>query len=69
MDIFLSIQPIAAAAKSIQSCLTLCDPKDSSPAGSSIHGILQARTLAWVALKAYTCMCICVWGLPWWLRW
>ena len=37
-------------AKSLQSCLTLCDPIDCSPAGSSVHGILQARTLGWVAM-------------------
>ena len=41
----------AAAAKSLQSCLTLCDPIDGSPLGSSIHGILQARTLEWVAIS------------------
>ena len=41
----------AAAAKSLQSCLTLCDPIDSSPPGSSIHGILQARILEWVAIS------------------
>ena len=35
--------------KSLQSCLTLCDPVDCSPLGSSVHGILQARTLEWVA--------------------
>ena len=39
----------AAAAKSLHSCLTLCDPKDGSPLGSSIPGILQARILEWVA--------------------
>ena len=39
-----------AAAKSLQSCLTLCDPIDSSPTGSSIRGILQARVLEWVAI-------------------
>ena len=39
----------AAAAKSLQSCPTLCDPIDGSPLGSSIPGILQARTLEWVA--------------------
>ena len=33
-----------------QSCLTLCDPTDCSPPGSSVHGILQARTLEWVAI-------------------
>ena len=41
----------AAAAKSLQSCLTLCDPIDSSPPGSPVPGILQARTLAWVAIS------------------
>ena len=42
---------IAAAAKSLQSCLTLCDPIDGSPPGSPIPGILQARTLEWVAIS------------------
>ena len=41
----------ATAAKSLQSCLTLCDPIDGSPPGSSIPGILQARTLEWVAIS------------------
>ena len=41
----------AAAAKSLQSCLTLCDPIDRSPPGSSVPGILQARTLEWVAIS------------------
>jgi len=42
-----------AAAKSLQSCPTLCDPIDGSPPGSSVPGILQARTLAleWVAIS------------------
>jgi len=40
----------AAAAKSLQSCLTLWDPRDSSPPGSPLPGILQARTLEWVAI-------------------
>ena len=40
----------AAAAKPLQSCLTLCDPRDGSPPGSPIPGILQARTLEWVAI-------------------
>ena len=39
----------AAAAKSLQSCPTLCDPVDGSPPGSPVSGILQARTLEWVA--------------------
>ena len=41
----------AAAAKSLQSCPTLCDPRDDSPPGSPIPGILQARTLEWVAIS------------------
>ena len=41
----------AAAAKSLQSCLTLCNPIDGSPPGSPIPGILQARTLEWVAIS------------------
>ena len=41
----------AAAAKSLQSCLTLCDPIDSSLPGSPVPGILQARTLEWVAIS------------------
>ena len=40
----------AAAAKSLQSCLTLCNPTDGSPPGSSVPGILQARILEWVAI-------------------
>ena len=41
----------AAAAKSLQSCPTLCDPIDGSPPGSSVPGILKARTLEWVAIS------------------
>ena len=41
----------AAAAKSLQSCPTLCDPIDGSPPGSPIPGILQARTLEWIAIS------------------
>ena len=40
----------AIAAKSLQSCSTLCDPTDGSPPGSPVPGILQARTLEWVAI-------------------
>ena len=40
----------SAAAKLLQSCPTLCDPIDSSPPGSAVPGILQARTLEWVAI-------------------
>ena len=43
--------PAAAAAKSLQSCPTLCDPIDGSPPGSPNPGILQARTLEWVAIS------------------
>ena len=42
---------IAAAAKLLQSCLTLCNPVDSSPPGPLVPGILQARTLEWVAIS------------------
>ena len=45
------IDTAAAAAKSLQSCLTLCDPIDCSPLGSPVPGILQARTLEWVAIS------------------
>ena len=41
----------AAAAKSLQSCPTLCDPIDGGPPGSPVPGILQARTLEWVAIS------------------
>ena len=41
----------AAAAKSLQSCPTLCDPIDGSPPGSPVPGVLQARTLEWVAVS------------------
>ena len=43
--------PAAAAAKSLQSCPTLCNPIDGSPPGSAVPGILQARTLEWVAIS------------------
>ena len=42
----------AAAAKTLQSCLTLCDPIDGSPPGSPVPGILQARTLEWVPVAS-----------------
>ena len=42
--------PLDANAKSLQSCPTLCDPIDGSPPGSPVPGILQARTLKWVAI-------------------
>ena len=43
--------PAAAAAKSLQLCPTLCDPINGSPPGSPVPGILQARTLEWVAIS------------------
>ena len=45
------LEVIAATAKSLQSCLTLCDPIDGSPPGFPVPGILQARRLEWVALS------------------
>ena len=49
---FYCISPAAAAAaKSRQSCPSLCDPRDGSPGGSPVPGILQARTLEWVAIS------------------
>ena len=46
-----TISTAAAAAKLLHSCLTLCDPIDGSPPGSPVPGILQARTLEWVAIS------------------
>ena len=51
----------AAAAKSLQPCLTLHDPIDGSPPGSPIPGILQARTLEWVAI-AFSLACYSPWN-------
>ena len=45
------LNTLVAAAKSLQSCLTLCNPIDGSPPGSPIPGILQERTLEWVAIS------------------
>ena len=47
----LEVAAAAAAAKSLQSCPTLCDPIDGSPSGSPVPGVLQARTLEWVAIS------------------
>ena len=65
----------AAAAKWLQSCLTLCDPRDSSPPGSPIPGILQARTLEWDAIsfsnawkwkvKVKSLSCVWLFETPW----
>ena len=54
------INSAAVAAKSLQSCPTLCDPIDGSPPGSSVPGILQARILLWVAISfSNACMPAC----------
>ena len=50
-NIFIQVRAAAAPAKSLQSCLTLCDPIDGSPPGSPVPGVLQARTLEWVAIS------------------
>ena len=50
-NLLLSTSYAAATAKSLQSCPTLCDPIDGSPPGSPVPGILQARTLEWVAIS------------------
>ena len=50
-SVVVSHSAAAAAAKLLQSCLTLCDPTDGSPPGSPVPGILQARTLEWVAIS------------------
>ena len=65
----------AAAAKSLQSCPTLCDPIDGSPPGSPVPGILQARTLEWVAIsfsnawrwkvKVKSLSPVRLWATPW----
>ena len=65
----------AAAAKSLQSCPTLCDPIDGSPPGSPVPGILQARTLEWVAIsfsnawkwkvKVKSLSCVWLLATPW----
>ena len=65
----------AAAAKSLQSCPTLCDPIDGSPPGSTVPGILQARTLEWIAIsfssawkwkvKVKSLSCVWLFATPW----
>ena len=58
----------AAAAKSLQSCPTLCNPMDCSLPGFSVHGILQARTLEWVAISFSSIKGACAWiGASLWL--
>ena len=51
LSFYLFGEDSAAAAKSLQSCPTLCDPIDGSPPGSPVPGILQARILEWVAIS------------------
>ena len=53
LSFLLPLYHAAVAAKSLQSCLTLCDPIDGSPPGSPVPGILQARTLEWVAIAFF----------------
>ena len=50
-EITVNLGRFAAAAKSLQLCPALCDPIDGSPPGSPVPGILQARTLEWVAIS------------------
>ena len=57
-DFHLYPYATAAAAKSLQSCLTRCNPIDGSPPGSPVPGILQARTLEWVT----TAFSVSIWG-------
>ena len=52
ISVSVLIWTAAAAAKSLQLCPTLCDPRDGSPPGSTVPGILQARTLEWVAFPS-----------------
>ena len=66
---------VTATAKSLQSCPTLCDPRDGSPPGSPVPGILQARTLEWVAIsfsnawkwkvKVKSFSCVWLFATPW----
>ena len=51
LETVMALGGMSAAAKSLQSCPTLCDPIDSSPPGSAVPGILQARTQEWVAIS------------------
>ena len=74
-DTLLNSWSTAAAAKSLQSCPTLCDPIDGSPLGSLVPGILQARTLEWVAIsfsnawkwkvKGKSLSCVRLFVTPW----
>ena len=57
-DYSFSLLAAAAAAKSLQSCPTLCYPIDGNPPGSPVPGILQARILEWVAISFSSCNCL-----------
>ena len=48
----ITVLSLCVCAKSLQSCLTLCNPKDHTPSSSSVHGILQARILEWIAVPS-----------------
>ena len=71
----VSTSEVAAAAKSLQSCPTLCDPIEGSPPGSPVPGILQARILEWVAIsfsnvwkwkvKVKSLSCVQLFATPW----
>ena len=50
---YISYRCVCVCAQSLQSCLTLCDPMDCSPPGSSVHGICQARILVWAAMPSF----------------
>ena len=75
LNIYGSLCYTATAAKSLQSCPTLCDPIDGSPPGSPIPGIVQARTLEWVAIsfsnawkwkvKVKSLSCVWLLATPW----
>ena len=75
LQILYTLKGAAAAAKSLQSCPTLCDPIDGSPPGSPVTGILQARTLEWVAIslsnawkwkvKGKSLSCVWLFATPW----
>ena len=72
---WLNVIPAVAAAKSLQSCPTLCDPIDDSPPGSPVPVILQARTLEWIAIsfsnawkwkeKVKSLSCLWLLATPW----
>ena len=62
VSVFLELAA-AAAAKSLQSCLTPCDPIDGSPPGSSTHGIFQARVLEWGAIAFSICKYLVIFRL------